>query len=70
MHLHPVYFAYLPGDYVTVTFLGLNYPGRVTKAFKTGSDIEYEVAYSVDGEIKWNNFNTDELKKVEDKHEA
>lgn len=55
-------FAHLPGDYVSVTHLGLNYKARVTRSILThSSQTVYEVEYNADGELKTREFYADEI---------
>lgn len=64
---HTVEFKFLPGDYVLVTMLGLNYNGRVRWCEYDGSRF-YHVEYGDDsGKLERKTFHEDEIELRGDK---
>lgn len=53
---------FLPRDYVTVTLLGLGYPGRVDRVTWDGHEWGYTVEYADDkGDLQRRDFYGDEI---------
>jgi hypothetical protein len=60
--LRVISFAFAPGDYVTVTHLGLGFKGRVTRCvWGASAKRYYEVDFNAEGEIKCREFYEDEI---------
>jgi hypothetical protein len=62
--MHTLQSRYAPGDYVTITFLGLDYPGRVIGVRWSRGEVEYRVSYAVDGNINEADYSEDELEEA------
>lgn len=60
--LRVIAFKFAPGNLVTVTYLGLNYKGKVSRCVWLGDERRaYETEYNAEGEIKCREFWEDEI---------
>ncbi len=59
-----VTFRFSPRQHVIVSFLGLNYRGRINRCIQDGGPNLYQVDYAVDGEIQSREFYEDELEEA------
>ena len=58
-------FEYYPGEYVTISMFGLNYPGRIFDCrIQDGNVVRYSVNYVFDGKITNDIFDEDDLTPV------